>query len=304
MPATSPLPVPQGIPASLPGDFSSFTGQAQNPYLTPYYNQAADALTAQYQNAIAPGVLGQGIATGTFGSTGNVFSDMFAKDELGQHLASLAAQIYEPAYAQERQLQFGAASQQSQNALTQQGLANQLQLGQGELQLGGQSLANQLALGQGGLSLQSQGLNNALAIAQGQMGLQGQSLANALAIAQGQLQLGSQGQNIGALEGLGQLMLGAGNLGLGYQNSQNQALSLIPSLLGAQYAPSQALLNIGNQQQGQGQNILNAGYQNQYNQAMYPQQVLQGLAGLLSSAMGGGGTQVSVGPGANSGGLK
>ncbi len=353
-----PLPaasVPAPVPAKLPGDFSSFTGLAENPYLAPYYNQAADQVTGQYQNAIAPGVLASGIASGTLGSTGNVFTDRYAQDTLGQSLASLAAQIYEPAYAQERQLQFGAAQAQNQDALQAQSLADQLQLGmgnlalggrgqdisrelglgqlslggrqldlnrelgQGQLQLGGQSLADQLAiaqmgdatqrqglannlaLGQGQLALGGQNAANNFALGQGQLALGGQTAANNFALGQGQLQLGGQGQNISALSALANAVLGAGQLNLGQQQQDLNSINSIPALLAAQYLPSQALLNSGNQQQGQQQNILDVIYKNAFQKANWPMQNASFLSGLVGNLVGGSGTQVSVGPGPGSG---
>src|SRR5262249_32641181 len=160
------------------------TGQAQNPYLAPYFNQAAEQLTAQFQNAIEPSILAQGIKSGTFGSTGNASADLQAQDALSQGLASLAAQIYEPAYGQERQLQLGAQQAMNQEVLQGQPLADQLQLGMGNLALGAQQADTARMLGLGQLQLGGQSLADQFALGQGNLNLAGQQLAGQLALGQ------------------------------------------------------------------------------------------------------------------------
>lgn len=264
------VPKLTGGGGSPPGDFSSFTGKAENPYLRPYFDQASRALTDTYQNVTAPNVLAQGIATGTLGSTGNVFDDALKKYELGQNLASLSAQIYEPAYEKERELQFGAASAMDQGSIARQGLANQLSIANMYGGLEGQSLANQLA------------------IAQGSQGLQAQALQGSLAEAQMNAQLAARGLGQNALQN--------------YMGDILQGIGIGPGLLQSSYYPAQQLLGVGALQQQQGQNLLNTDYQNQYAQSMFPYQLMQQYGSNLGTLIGSGGTQVSVGPNPSGGG--
>jgi hypothetical protein len=80
-----------------------------NPYLRNYYNDAAYQLTNQYENVTAPSVLFSGLQTGTLGSTANQNAASTAQTDLSTGLGTLGANIYEPAYQQERSLQEGAA---------------------------------------------------------------------------------------------------------------------------------------------------------------------------------------------------
>jgi hypothetical protein len=80
-----------------------------NPYLKDYYNSAAQQLVNQYQQATAPSVLASGLQTGTLGSTANQNAADQAQQGLSIGLSDLAANMYEPAYQQERSLQEGAA---------------------------------------------------------------------------------------------------------------------------------------------------------------------------------------------------
>jgi len=75
------------------------------------------------------------------------------------------------------------------------------------------------------------------------------------------------------------------------EQQRQQAAYMSPYLMQSSYYPSQMLLGAGQQQQAQTQNILNAGYQNLYQQAGWPYQVLSDYGDILTKAMGGGGTQ-------------
>lgn len=97
-----------GLGANTMAQYAS--GQMQNnPFLNNYYNQAANQLTQQYQNATMPGIMANGAQTGSVGGTGYNNAIQQAQYGLGQGLATLGANIYEPAYQQGQQLQYGAA---------------------------------------------------------------------------------------------------------------------------------------------------------------------------------------------------
>lgn len=116
--------------------------------------------------------------------------------------------------------------------------------------------------------------------------------------------LGSAGMNqaFGNAEaGLGQ---GLGTLGAGiYEPAYEQGLNLTqqaitgaPGVAQGSYIPSQELMQSGQVGQTQGQNVLNAAYNNLYGQANWPFQALSMLGGALGQAGGGAGSSVSIGP--------
>lgn len=92
------------------GDIAAFaSGQMyNNPYLNNFYNQAATQYTNQFNTGTMPGLIAQGAQTGGLGGTGNREAQNQATYGYGQGLGTLAANMYEPAYAQGQQLQFQA----------------------------------------------------------------------------------------------------------------------------------------------------------------------------------------------------
>lgn len=82
-----------------------------NKYLQDYYNAAAQPVVQNFQQAVAPNILGNAVAAGGLGSSGTqqAFSD--AESNLGQQLGNLSANIYEPAYEQGLQQQATAIGQ-------------------------------------------------------------------------------------------------------------------------------------------------------------------------------------------------
>lgn len=133
MPAQSPLPNQQvapltndqlaamGITEQLSGPEQQFLQGAQNqqaatisgqyvdpstnPELQSYYNAAALPMIQNYEQAIAPNILSNAVAAGGLGSSGSQQAFQNAQSSLAQGLGTLGANIYEPAYQQERQLQ-------------------------------------------------------------------------------------------------------------------------------------------------------------------------------------------------------
>jgi hypothetical protein len=84
------------------------------------------------------------------------------------------------------------------------------------------------------------------------------------------------------------------------QQGMLAAAGLAPGIAQGQYTGAQALLNMGQMQQSQNQNQMNADYQSWYNNAMQPYQQLGVLQSALSGAMGAGAQGVTTST--NSGG--
>lgn len=83
----------------------------------------------------------------------------------------------------------------------------------------------------------------------------------------------------------------------GTRIAQQQNLAAqVPGLVNAQYTPSQQLMNVGNMQQQQAQNVLTQGYQNLNAMGLWPQQALAGLGAAFGPATGSQGTQTTVSP--------
>lgn len=100
-----------------------------NPYLNQYYNQAANQLTQQYQLGTQPALMAEFQQAGAFNSPGFNQAQGLAQSQFGNSLATLGADIYEPAY--------------------QQGMQNMLTAGQGLQQNAQFNTGNQLAAAQG-----------------------------------------------------------------------------------------------------------------------------------------------------------
>tara|TARA_R110000822_G_scaffold23699_2_gene72981 strand:+ start:37 stop:1080 length:1044 start_codon:yes stop_codon:yes gene_type:complete len=82
---------------TLSGDFLN-----SNPYLDAMYNQAADNITRNYQEAVAPSIGANAEAQGRYGS--GLYQNMMANSqrELGDSLGRLGTDIYGQNYATER----------------------------------------------------------------------------------------------------------------------------------------------------------------------------------------------------------
>ncbi len=87
----------------------AYLDPSSNPYLSAYYNQAAENLTSQYETATQPDLLASAVESGNVGATGPAMEEWSNQFGLGQNLSNLAANIYEPAYQAERGYQQGAA---------------------------------------------------------------------------------------------------------------------------------------------------------------------------------------------------
>lgn len=99
------------VNATLQGDYLN-----SNPYLDAMYNQASQAVTRNYSEAVAPSIQANFGLAGRGGSNayGNALDSSQA--QLGQQLGGLAANIYGGNYANERQNQMNAAQLAPQTA--------------------------------------------------------------------------------------------------------------------------------------------------------------------------------------------
>lgn len=97
-----------GAGANTVASFAS-GAQQNNPYLDATFNQAATGLTNQYNTGTAPAAMAQAEQSGSFGGTGMNNAMTQNAYGYGQGLATLGANIYEPAYAQGQQNQLAAA---------------------------------------------------------------------------------------------------------------------------------------------------------------------------------------------------
>lgn len=100
-----------------------------NPYLNQYYNQAANQLTNQYQLGTQPALMAEFQQAGAFNSPGFNQAQGLAQSQYGNSLATLGADIYEPAYQQGMQNMLSAGQSLQQNAQFNTG--NQLNAAQG-----------------------------------------------------------------------------------------------------------------------------------------------------------------------------
>lgn len=112
----------QQVNATLQGDYLN-----SNPYLDAMYNNAAGAVTRNYQEAVAPSI------AANFGLSGRSGSNMaFAnamdssRDTLSRNLGGMAANIYGGAYENERGRQMQAASMAPETAALNYFDSNQL----------------------------------------------------------------------------------------------------------------------------------------------------------------------------------
>jgi hypothetical protein len=81
---------------------------SSNPYLADYYNAAAGPLVENYQQATQPALQAQAEQAGVLNSSGFSQSQGNAQYNLGQGLATLGANIYEPAFQLGTQEQMAA----------------------------------------------------------------------------------------------------------------------------------------------------------------------------------------------------
>lgn len=76
-----------------------------NPYLTSMYNVAADGVTKNYRDAIAPQQAAQAAMAGAFGGSASANEELRGQYGLGRNLSDMATQVYGDNYAKERQNQ-------------------------------------------------------------------------------------------------------------------------------------------------------------------------------------------------------
>lgn len=146
-----------------------------NPYLDGMYNNAANAVTRQFNESVLPGVSARFGMSGRSGSQGMQNAVGSAYDALGRNLSGMAANLYGNNYANERQMQqqagqfmpnlaqanFGALSNvldagQIRDQQAQKQLSDQVQRFQFEQQRPYQNLSTYLGNVGGGYGSSSQ----------------------------------------------------------------------------------------------------------------------------------------------------
>lgn len=270
-----------------------------NPYLDQTYDRAADAVTRNYQEAVMPSVNSTFSLAGRTGSNAHQGAVDQASDTLGRTLEGLGSSIYGQDYATERGRMQDAAAQlggfqlQGQGLNQQAGMANQ----QAGLQTNNQNLtamqANQNATNQARMSnqdarLTTRGMNQTGQLANQNLGMQ---LA-------GLNQAGNNANVANALQGANMLM----NYGGQQQDYMGKLAAMAPGMANLDYGDMERLYGVGNQVQGQAQNVLNDSmnrfnfYQNRPEQNMNQYTAwLNGIPGsnfgtTQSSTSGGGGS--------------
>lgn len=76
-----------------------------NPFLGQMYDAAADSVTKNYRDAIAPQQAAQAAMAGAFGGSASANEALKSQYGLGQNLSQMATQLYGDNYARERQMQ-------------------------------------------------------------------------------------------------------------------------------------------------------------------------------------------------------
>jgi hypothetical protein len=84
-------------------------GNFGNPYLSSLYDTAARGVTSQFQTGTSPRLTSEAAKAGRYGSGILANAQQQAADQYGTNLTDLAAKVYTPAYAQDRQNQLAAA---------------------------------------------------------------------------------------------------------------------------------------------------------------------------------------------------
>jgi hypothetical protein len=246
-----------------------------NPYLDQMFDTAAGRAGEAFNEQTMPGIAAM------FGGAGRSNSGIQqqvagnAARQFGRDLQGMAADIYAPAYESER------------DRMVQSGQAG-ANLGLGSGQLGGSLFS---AFNQNDLGRRTLGSDLYL----GERGLGQQAAANLgdLGSQFGQLQLGA-GQGLG---GLG--MQGVNAMGDLYGNiAQNQfrAGSLVPGYTGLEYGNLDRLMGVGNQIQGQAQDVIGGNMQRWGFEQQAPWDSLNNYASVIHGLPGGYGTQTTSQP--------
>lgn len=256
-------------------------------------------MTTLYKNATAPSQMSAAVQSGAFGGSADAMQRALGQFQLGQNLANLGAQIYEPAWAQQQQLGFQEKQLGQQGSLAREQMALQHTM-QGE-QLAAQSrmLAQQGdiqgALQRAQLAAQEQMLGQQLGAQQSMLGQQ-LGAEQAMQSASLAAQQAMQGQSLAAQQALASQQMNLQQQQMAMQNAYNTAalqsqtqlgaLGMLPQFASMLYTPGQTTLGVGGMQQGQLQNILNNITGGAQQMQQYPYNVLQQYGGGLTSMLG------------------
>lgn len=271
-----------------------------NPYLDQMFDTAAGRAGEAFNEQTMPGIAAMFGGAGRTGGGIQQETVQNAARQFGRDLQGMAADIYSPAYESERDRMTQAASQ-----------LGGLDVSEGQLGLGGMNLAGDLYGGDQQRRLGAANLGGDLFGQYNQADLGRANLGSDLYL--GGRQLGQQAAtNLGNLGSqFGQLQLGAGqglgNLGMQGVNAmgdlygniaQNQfrAGSLVPSYSGLEYGNMDRLMGVGNQIQGQAQDLIGGNMQRWGFNQQAPWDALNNYASVIHGLPGGYGTQTSTQP--------
>lgn len=292
-----------GLAGQIQGGLSPYANAAAQPitmpgydqlstYLSPYTQNVVQTTQAEFANQNAQQqqqIQGDAAMRGAFGGDREAVAQGIAAGQEQLAQAPVIAGLEQSGFQQAQQ----ELNTQQQAELQRQQEQGQLQLGAGNLVLGGYGQAGQLGLGAGQLGLS--GLQGAgqLGISAGQLGLSGLQGAGQLGATAGQLglsglegagQLGATAGQLGlsGLQGATQAQLGAGQLGLsGLQGATQAQLGAGQLGLSGMQGATQAQMGAGqlglSGLQGAGQLGISAG-----------QLGLSGLSGAGQLALGAG----------------
>ena len=175
-------------------------------------NAITSQVTRNLQRNILPGINSGAIAAGGFGGSRQGIAQGLAIGDTNQGLSNALAGLYGNAYEgdQNRANQMSIASMN--DATQRYGMANQFELGKGNLALGNRQADQSYSLGQGNLALGNKQADNSYNLGLGNLGL-GQMQANQ------NFYTNQRGQDMQQL-GLGANLVNQGNLGLSGQGQQ------------------------------------------------------------------------------------
>lgn len=299
-------PYLQNASGSFPGAAAAY----MNPYISGVTDRIAQLGARNLSENILPAISDDFVRAGQYGSTrqrdlvGRAARD--TQDSiLGQQATALeqgygqAGQLYESDAARQAQL----ASTAGQLGTQQQQILQQAGLGLGGLGTSQQQILQQAGLGLGGLGTQQQQILQQAGLGLGNLGTQQQQILQSAGFGLGNLNLnqaqalsgigaqyaGLMGQDASrqiaagqGLAGIGQTQIGASQADLARMLGSAQGIQG----LGQDYTNNTlrfgaALDANGQEQQGQSQRNLDAGYQEYLRQQQYPWQVIGNLSNVI-----------------------
>jgi hypothetical protein len=225
----------------------------------------------------------QGDVSSAIGSrfNNNAFGGTAHQQTLARELGRVSNQMRMQDYAAQQGLSESDVARQL--ATQQYNIGNQNQLNQANANLGFQNANIQNQANQFNAGLQGQNIGFQNQANQFNANLGAADLARNAGLAS---TLGQANANLGLSNIQNQMSTNQFNAGLQGQNigRQQQALSFAPTLAANDYADAQAMMGLGNQIQGNNQQIANANYEEFLRQQAYPAQQLSYMQAGLNPA--------------------